>query len=54
MLNRVARLFNYAESPVIPLKAYRTLEHDKNEVFIHNPHLAAYYSNKLRYILSGD
>jgi hypothetical protein len=51
MLNRVARLFNFTESPIIPLKAYRTLEHDRNEVFIHNPHLAAYYSNKLRYIL---
>jgi hypothetical protein len=54
MLNRVARLFNFTESPIIPLKAYRTLEHDKNEVFIHNPHLAAYYSNKLRYILEVD
>jgi len=54
MLNRVARLFNFTESPIIPLKTYRTLEHDRNEVFIHNPHLAAYYSNKLRYILGGD
>jgi hypothetical protein len=53
-INRVARLFNFTESPIIPLKAYRTLEHDKNEVFIHNPHLAAYYSNKLRYILEVD
>jgi hypothetical protein len=54
MLNRVARLFNFAENPVIPLKAYRTLEHDRNEVFIHNPHLASYYSNKLRYVLESD
>jgi hypothetical protein len=54
MLNRVARLFNFTESPVIPLKTYRTLEHDRNEVFIHNPHLASYYSNKLRYILEAD
>jgi hypothetical protein len=51
MLSRVERLFNFSESPVIPLKTYHTLEHDQNEVFIHNPHLAAYYSNKLKYIL---
>jgi hypothetical protein len=54
MLNHVARLFNFSENPVIPLKTYRTLEHDKNEVFIHNPHLAAYYANKLRYILQAE
>jgi len=36
----------------VPLKSYLTMEHDKNEVFIHNPHLAAYYGNKLNYILS--
>jgi hypothetical protein len=54
MLNRVARLFNFPESPIIPLKTYRTLEHDANEVFIHHPHLAAYYSNKLKYILNHD
>jgi len=54
MLNRVARLFNFAESPVIPLKTYRTLEHDQHEVFIHNPHLAAYYANKLKYILQAE
>jgi hypothetical protein len=34
-----------------PLKSYLTLEHDRNEVFIHNPHVAAYYGNKLHYIL---
>jgi hypothetical protein len=52
MLKRVERLFNFRERPVVPLKSYLTLEHDKNEVFIHNPHLAAYYGNKLNYILS--
>ena len=52
MLKRVEDIFNFPKSPVIPLKSYLTLEHDKNEVFIHNPHLAAYYGNKLRYILS--
>jgi hypothetical protein len=51
MLRRVENLFNFRERPVVPLKSYLTLEHDKNEVFIHNPHLAAYYGNKLEYIL---
>jgi hypothetical protein len=52
MLKRVEGLFNFRERPVVPLKSYITLEHDRNEVFIHNPHLAAYYGNKLNYILS--
>ena len=52
MLKRVEGLFNFRERPVVPLKSYLTLEHDKNEVFIHNPYLAAYYGNKLNYILS--
>jgi hypothetical protein len=52
MLRRVEGLFNFRERPVVPLKSYITLEHDRNEVFIHNPHLAAYYGNKLNYILS--
>jgi len=52
MLKRVEDLFNFRERPVVPLKSYLTLEHDRNEVFIHNPHLAAYYGNKLQYILS--
>ena len=52
MLKRVENLFNFRERPVVPLKSYLTLEHDRNEVFIHNPHLAAYYGNKLQYILS--
>ena len=52
MLKRVEGLFNFRERPVVPLKSYITLEHDRNEVFIHNPHLAAYYGNKLHYILS--
>ena len=52
MLKRVEGLFNFRERPVVPLTSYITLEHDKNEVFIHNPHLAAYYGNKLDYILS--
>lgn len=52
MLKRVEDLFNFRERPVVPLKSYITLEHDRNEVFIHNPHLAAYYGNKLHYILN--
>ncbi len=54
LLNRVESLFNFPQSPIIPLKSYLALEHDKNEVFIHNPHLAAYYGNKLKYILSAQ
>ena len=54
MLNRVEKLFNFPQSPIIPLKSYLTLEHDQNEVFIHHPHLAAYYGNKLKYILEGS
>jgi hypothetical protein len=52
MLKRVEALFNFPKSPIIFLKSYLTLEHDKNEVFIHNPHLATYYANKLKYLLS--
>jgi hypothetical protein len=54
MLNRVEKLFNFPQSPIIPLKSYLTLEHDRNEVFIHHPHLAAYYGNKLKYILESS
>jgi hypothetical protein len=54
MLNRVEKLFNFPQSPIIPLKSYLTLEHDQNEVFIHHPHLAAYYGNKLKYILESS
>ena len=52
MLKRVEGLFNFRERPVVPLKSYLTLEHDKNEVFIHNPYLAAYDGNKLNSSLS--
>lgn len=52
MLRRVEAMFNFSTNPIIPLKSYLTLEHDKNEVFIHNPHLATYYANKLKYLLS--
>jgi len=51
MLNRIATLFNQPKIPIIALKSYLTLEHDHNEVFIHHPHLAAYYGNKLRFLL---
>jgi len=52
MLKRVEAIYNYSTNPIIPLKSYLTLEHDQNEVFIHNPHLASYYANKLKYLLS--
>ncbi len=51
MLKRVEDIFNFQVKPIVALKTYLTLEHDKNEVFVHNPHLAAYYGNKLNYIL---
>ncbi|MBN1837116.1 MAG: 1-acyl-sn-glycerol-3-phosphate acyltransferase [Spirochaetales bacterium] len=54
MLRRVESIFNFPKNPVSPLKSYVTMEHDKNEVFILNPHLASYYANKLRYIMSRD
>ena len=54
MLRRIESIFNFPKSPVSPLKSYLTMEHDKNEVFILNPHLASYYGNKLDYILSRD
>ncbi len=52
MLRRVEKLFNSPKSSVIAIKTYLTLAHDAHEVFIHNPHLASYYGNKLNYILS--
>jgi len=52
MLRRIESIFNFPKNPVSPLKSYLTMDHDRNEVFILNPHLASYYANKLRYILS--
>ena len=50
MLERVAHTFNMPRIPIIPSKTYTTIEYDRNEVFIHNPHLASYYANKLRHL----
>ena len=54
MLRRIESIFNFPKSPISPFKAYLTIEHDKNEVFIINPHLAGYYGNKLRYVLNVE
>jgi 1-acyl-sn-glycerol-3-phosphate acyltransferase len=50
MLERLCHIFNIARIPVVPSRSYSTIEHDKNEVFIHNPHLASYYANKLKHL----
>jgi hypothetical protein len=50
LLERTAELFNYPHIPIIATKSYRTLEYDEREIFIHHPHLASYYGNKLRHL----
>ena len=50
LLERTAELFNYPHIPIIATKAYRTLEYDDREIFIHHPHLASYYGNKLSHL----
>ena len=51
MLERTARLFNYPRTPIIASKAYLALEYDDENVFVHHPHLAAYYGNQLKHVL---
>lgn len=50
LLQRTAELFNYPHIPIIATKSYRTLEYDDREIFIHHPHLASYYGNKLSHL----
>ena len=50
LLARTAELFNYPHIPIIATKSYRTLEYDDREIFIHHPHLASYYGNKLSHL----
>ena len=50
MLERTAKIFN-RPNPISPTKTYKIIEYDKNEVFIHQPHLAYYYSNQLSHFL---
>ena len=50
LLERTAELFNYPHIPIIATKSYRTLEYDDREIFIHYPHLASYYGNKLSHL----
>ena len=51
MLARTVKIFNFPRIPIIPSKSYVTIEYDDNEVFIHHPHLASYYGNKLKHLL---
>ena len=50
LLERTAELFNYPHIPIIATRSYQTLEYDDREIFIHRPHLASYYGNKLSHL----
>jgi hypothetical protein len=50
MLERLCHIFNIPRIPIIPSKSYMTIEYDRHEVFIHHPHLASYYANKLKHL----
>ena len=50
LLERTAELFNYPHIPIIATRSYQTLEYDEREIFIHHPHLASYYGNKLSHL----
>ena len=50
MLERTTKIFN-RPNPITPTKTYKIIEYDKNEIFVHHPHLANYYSNKLLHLL---
>ena len=54
MLARTAAIYNFPDVPIIPSKSYMTLEYDDQEIFVHHPHLASYYGNKLKHILRAD
>ena len=51
MLMRTTRVFNFPKIPIIATHSYMTLEYDENEIFVHHPHIASYYANKLDHIL---
>ena len=51
MLARTAKVFNFPKIPIIATHSYTTIEYDENEIFVHHPHIASYYSNKLDHIL---
>ena len=53
LLARTVKVYNFPDVPIIPSKSYMTLEYDDREVFIHHPHLASYYGNKLNHILKA-
>ena len=54
LLARTVKVYNFPDVPIIPSKSYMTLEYDNREVFIHHPHLASYYGNKLKHLLQAD
>ncbi len=54
MLGRLARIFNIPRIPIIPSKSYMTIEYDDHEVFVHHPHLASYYANKLEHLFQDS
>ena len=54
MLARTVKIYNFPDVPIIPSKSYMTLEYDDQEIFIHHPHLASYYGNKLKHILQAS
>ncbi len=51
MLARTVKIYNFPDVPIIPSKSYMTLEYDDREIFVHHPHLASYYGNKLKHVL---
>lgn len=54
MLARTVKIYNFPDVPIIPSKSYMTLEYDDREIFVHHPHLASYYGNKLKHVLQAD
>ena len=54
MLARTVKIYNFPDVPIIPSKSYMTLEYDDREIFVHHPHLASYYGNKLKHVLQAS
>ena len=54
MLARTVKIYNFPDVPIIPSKSYMTLEYDDREIFVHHPHLASYYGNKLKHLLQAS
>ena len=54
MLARTVKIYNFPDVPIIPSTSYMTLEYDDREIFVHHPHLASYYGNKLKHVLQAS